>query len=83
MIPKYVCIIEVLSFKAYFESHLIYKWLNFRQTIFNQLNIMVSYVGIIGLCQSVKILRKLCEVAALPFQAHANYGTWSIIAFAW
>ena len=20
----------------------------------------------------------LCEVAALPFQAHANYGTWSI-----
>ena len=19
-----------------------------------------------------------CEVAALPFQAHANYGTWSI-----
>ena len=20
----------------------------------------------------------LCEVAALPFKAHANYGTWSI-----
>ena len=19
-----------------------------------------------------------CEVAALPFQAHANYGTWSV-----
>ena len=23
-----------------------------------------------------------CEVAALPFQAHANYGTWSI-DFGW
>ena len=23
-------------------------------------------------------MRNLCEVAALPFQAHAKYGTWSI-----
>ena len=31
----------------------IYKWLYYRQTIFNQLNIMVSYVDIID---SVEIL---------------------------
>ena len=53
-----------------------------RQTIFDQLNSMVSYVDIIGLCHSVTILCEIyviwpCEVAALPFQAHANYGTWS------
>ena len=23
-------------------------------------------------------MRRKCYVAALPFQAHANYGTWSI-----
>ena len=41
---------------------------------------MVSYAYIIGLCHSVAILWMImsCEVAALPFQAHANYGTWSI-----
>ena len=48
-----LCIIEV-----YFESHLIYKLCYYRQTIYNQLNIMVSYVDIIGLyiCHSVTIL---------------------------
>ena len=28
-----------------------------------------------NLCDAVLMS---CEVAALPFQAHANYGTWSI-----
>ena len=43
---------------------------------------MVPYVKMIGLDHSVAILSEIyvmsCEVAALPFQAHANYGTWSI-----
>ena len=45
-----------ISFKALFESHLIYKLRYNRQTIFNQLNIMVPYVNIIGLRNSVAIL---------------------------
>ena len=55
----------------------------YRQTIFNQLNIMVHNVDKIGLCHIC--LRNLfdvaymsSEVSALPFQANANYGTWSI-----
>ena len=43
---------------------------------------MVSYVDII---KSLNFMRNLCnaaqiscEVAALPFKAHANYGTWTI-----
>ena len=51
-----ICIIEVYLLKYYFESHLIYKWRYYRQTIFNQLNIMVPYLDIIGLCHSVAIL---------------------------
>ena len=45
---------------------------------------MVFYVDIIGLCHSVAKLWEIyvaymsCEVAALPFQVLANYGTWSI-----
>ena len=31
----------------------------YRQTIFNQLNIMVAYVDIIGLCHSVAILLEI------------------------
>ena len=52
------CIIEVLIYplKYNFESHLIYKLRYYRQTIFNQFNIMVAYVDIIGLCHSVVIL---------------------------
>ena len=43
-----ICIIEVYILKYYFESHFIYKWRYYRQTILNQLNIMVAYVNIIG-----------------------------------
>ena len=59
--------------KYYFESHIIYKWHYYRQTIFNRLNIMVSYVDIIGLCHSVAILwkiylmRRKCHVRWLRF----------------
>ena len=49
------------------------------------INIMVSYEDIIGLYGVVNFMRNLCDaalmscqVAALPFQAYANYGTWSI-----
>ena len=43
--PK-ICIVEVYLLKCYFESHIIYKWCYYRQIIFNELNIMVSYVDI-------------------------------------
>ena len=35
-----ICIIEVYVLKYHFISHLIYKWSYYRQTIFNQLNLM-------------------------------------------
>ena len=42
---------------------------------------MLSYVDMIGLGHSIAILcdaaQMVCDVAALTFQAHANYGTWS------
>ena len=41
-----------ISFKVLFwkpPPSYMYKWLYYRQTIFNQLNFMVSYVDIIGL----------------------------------
>ena len=57
--------IEVYLFKYFFESHNIYEICYHRQKIFNQLNIMVSTVDIIGLRHNL-------------FQAHVNYGTWSI-----
>ena len=48
---------------------------------------MVSYADIIDLCHSVAILCDAalmsCEVTALLFQAHANYGTWSIDFGTW
>ena len=65
--------IEVYLLKYYFESHHIYKWRHYRQTIFNQLNIMVPYVDIIGLCPSLAILweiyviRHKCNVRWLRF----------------
>ena len=68
-----ICIIEVYLLEYYFESHLIYKWRYYRQTIFSQSNIMVSYVDMIGLCHSVTILRETyvmrlkCHVRWLPF----------------
>ena len=48
-----ICIIDVCIFKYYFEIHLIHKWHYYRQTIFNQLNIVVPYKEIFGLCNSV------------------------------
>ena len=51
-----ISIIEVYLLKYYFRSHLIYTWHYYRQTIPNQLNIMVSYVDIIGLRHSFAIL---------------------------
>ena len=51
-----ICMIEVYLSKYQFESHLTYKWRYYRKTIFNQLNIMVPYVDIIRLCDSVAIL---------------------------
>ena len=78
--PK-ICIIEVHLLKYYFESHLIYKYCYCRQTSFN------INVDMIGLCHSVAILWEIyvmqhkCNerwLTALPFQANANYGTWSI-----
>ena len=70
-----ICIIEVylLKLKYYFERQIIYQWRYYRLKIFNQLKIMVSYVDVIGICNSVAILREMyvmrpkCEVAALPF----------------
>ena len=44
-----------ISLKYYFESPLLYKLCYYRQTIFNQLNIIVPYVEIIGLCLIVAI----------------------------
>ena len=56
------------SFKVnYLKSHLIYKWRCYRQTISNQINIMVSYADIIGLRHSVAIYEKsmLCSLNVL------------------
>ena len=40
---------------------------------------MVSYVECRNFMRNVCDTAQMsCEVAALPFQAHANYGTWSI-----
>ena len=60
-----ICIIEVHIYIC-FESHLIYKW----QTIFNQLNTMVSYVNIIGLCHSVAIL---WEIYVMRPECHVRW----------
>ena len=51
-----ICVIEVNLLKYNFESHLIYKYRYYRQTIFNQLNIISPYVDMISLCHSVTIL---------------------------
>ena len=65
-----------ISFKVLFLKPPHIKWRYYRQKNFNQLDIKVSYVDIIGLCHNVAIFENLC--AALPFQAHANYGTLSV-----
>ena len=70
-----ICIIEICLLKYYFKSHLIYKGCYYSQTIFNQLNIMVPYVDIIGLGHSVAILeeiyvmRRKCHVRWLHFSS--------------
>ena len=48
-----ISIIEVYLLKYYFESHLKYKRRYYRQNIFHQLNIMVSYVDKIGVWLSI------------------------------
>ena len=54
-----IFLIQVYLLKYYFESHLIYNKLRYyRQTIFNQLNIILSCVDIIGLCHSVIFFEK-------------------------
>ena len=80
-----ICMIEVYLLKYHFESHLKYnyKWRYYRQTIFNQCHIMVSYVDIIGLCHSVTIL---WEIYVKRYNCHVRwhnfyYGTWSIDFF--
>ena len=66
-----ICIIELYLLKYYFES--IYTCRYYTQTNFNQLNIMVSYVDIIGLWHSVAILWEIyvmwptCHVRWLGF----------------
>ena len=52
-------------------------WGYHRQIIFNQLDIMVSYVDIIGQFHEKSMWYGLisCEVASHPFQAPANYWT--------
>ena len=57
-----IYIIEVYLLNHYFESHVIYKWCYYNQTISNRLNIMVSYVDIMGLCQSVAILLEIYRI---------------------
>ena len=63
-------IIEVNFLKYYFESHLIYEWSYYRQTIFNQLNIMVPNVDMIGLCSSVAIL---WEIHVMQHKCHVRW----------
>ena len=64
-----ICIIEVYIIKYYFECHLMYKWRCNRQTIFNQLNNMVPYVYIIGLCHNIVIL---WEIFVMQHKCHVK-----------
>ena len=77
---------SIYLLKYYFKSQLIQKLHYYRQTIFNQLNIMVPYVDIIGLCHSVAILQEIYVMQHkyhvrwhnFHFKRNANYETWSI-----
>ena len=74
--------IEVYLLKYYFESHFIYDAI-----IENNFQSIKCY-GILrkynwSMSQCCNFMRnlcdaRLCEVAALSFQANSNYGTWSI-----
>ena len=50
-------------------------WTNNLQSI-KYYGILCRYNWSMPYCRN--FMRNLCEVAALPFQAHAYYGTWSI-----
>ena len=67
-----------ISFEYYFQSHLIYKWCYYyRQAIFNKLNIIVPYIGIICLCHSVAILWKIY------LMQHKCHVRWHNLHFKW
>ena len=71
-----------ISFKVLFwkAPHIKMTLIDKRQTIFNQLNIMVPYVDIIGLCHSIAILWKIyVRWLRFLFKRHANNGTWFIL----
>ena len=53
ILHKIYIFIEVYLINYYFESHLIYKLRYYRQTIFNQLNITIPFVDIIGLVYAI------------------------------
>ena len=50
LLVELLLIVVILKATSYINAT------NYKQTIFNQLNIMVPYVDIIGLCHSVAIL---------------------------
>ena len=58
-----ICIIEVYLSKYYFKSHLIYKLRYYRQTISNQLDIMVPYVDNWSMPQFRNFMINLCDEA--------------------
>ena len=63
--------------KYHLKSHLIHNWHYYRQTIFNQLDIMVSYVDIIGLCHVMwqrfhfkrMLITGLFSMAIVPYKS--------------
>ena len=68
-LPK-TFIIEICLLKYYFKKHLICKWRYYIQTIFNQLNIIVPYVDIIGICHIVAIL---WEIHVMRHKYHVRW----------
>ena len=69
-----ICIIEVCLLKYYFESHLIYKYI---QTVFNQLYSMVPYVDRIGLCHSVATF---CEIYVMRHKCHERWHNFNSLS---
>ena len=58
-LPK-ICIIETYNLKYFFEY--INDAIICRQTIFNQLSIMVPYVDMIGLCHYLVLNERLIQI---------------------
>ena len=89
-----ICITEVYLLKYYFESHLLAaSYLNdaitYRQAIFNQSNILVPYVDIIGRSVpyivsrnllGIYVMRHKCVRGGITYisSERTNCGTWSI-----